>query len=156
MKKLTYPYHFHPNIWDCAIEEMCFVCWWGRGGGLLEERICGGTKSFWSTGHFLELSRMGSKNLDGILKSLLPAEERSSKWGGKKSIQCLNILLPTVLEVELGYCYFYQGASTMKSKVSWGWMEKGWKRQNQKHVFLLKYFAVIKLTLLKSQKIGTI
>lgn len=74
-------------------------------------------ESFWSTGHFLMLSKMGSENPDGVLKPLLPGEERSSKRGGE-GIQCLNILLPTVLKIELDYCYFSQTGSMMKSNMS--------------------------------------
>lgn len=111
-------------------------------GELLEESICWGTKSFWSRGHFLELSRMGSKNPDEtpVTASRKREELQVRRW----EHLMLNILLPTVLEIELGYYYFYQGWSIM-SKMRWGWMEGGWKRQNQKYLFLLKYFVVIKV-----------
>lgn len=62
-EKLTYPYHFYPNIWDVQLKKVEFCLLVGSGQGeLLEESICWRTKSFWSRGHFLELSGMGSKN----------------------------------------------------------------------------------------------
>lgn len=88
-----------------------------REGGVLERVFVKKQSHSGEKGIFwVGLSSLGSKNPDGILKSLLPGEGRSYKRGGE-SIQCLDILLPTALKTELGYC-FYQGASMMKNKMN--------------------------------------
>lgn len=138
-EKLTYPYHFYPNIWDVQLKKLgfCLLVGSGRKRVFVEEQSHFGAEGiFWSFLGWALKTQMKSQ-------SQLPGKEKSSKWAGE-SIQCLNILLPTVLEIELGYYYFYQGRS-VTSKMSWGWMEGGWKRQNQKYLFLLKYFVVIKV-----------